>query len=1195
MCCINRTRTLFWLLPCVLIAAGAAHAQTTYYVDDGGASTTCTGWDDACPDLQTALGLAVSGDQIWVATGTYVGNFTLALGVELYGGFVGNETELTQRDWEANATILDGNHSGTVVTSPSGATATTRVDGFTITNGIGGDGGGLYLLRSSPTIANNTITGNHAPCGAGLYLLDSYPTIANNTIVGNSALSIGGGLYLLDSSPTITNNTITGNEAYEGGGLYLRDYSSPMIADNTITANRASFTGGGLYVESSSPTIANNTITGNNADDYGGGLYLHDSSPTIANNTITANGALWGGGLYLKQSSPTIANNTITGNNASGGGGLYLRYSSPTIANNTITANGACWGGALYLWESSPTIANNTITGNSASSAGGGLYLYWDSSPTIANTIVAFNSSGIFRDTGTPTLRYNCVFGNTEYDYYGVTDPTGTDGNISTDPRLADPRYGNVHIQPDSPCVNSGSNADAFGDFDMDNELRIQRGTVDIGADESDGTVWPAGPYVTIRVSPAGDDANDGSSWALAKRTVQAGIDAASALGGEVWVQGGTYEEFITLHLYAYVYGGFAGSETARDERDWDANVTTLDGQQQGSVVTAEGGYRVNAIDGFTITNGSAEYGGGLNLRYSSPTIANNTIAGNSASSGGGGLSLYHSSSTIVNNTITANRASFAGGGLFLQYSSATIANNTITGNNADHYGGGLFLEYSSPILGNNTIAVNNALVGGGLFLAQGSPTIANNAITGNSAPLAGGLGLYYDSSPTIANTIVAFNSSGILRNTGTPTLRYNCVYGNTAYDYDGLSDPTGTGGNIAADPMFVQNPDPGPDGLWGTADDDPGDLPLLSGSPCIDAGDNDDVPRDTPDLDGDSDTEEPLPLDLGGGPRFLDHPTSPDTGNPGVIGPPIVDMGPYENPRDCNENGYPDDCDIDCAALDGACDIPGCGASGDCNANAVPDECDITEETSEDLDVNGIPDECECVTIAEPLQRPDGEAGYSKSRYISFVPGHPGEFTALRVTLLDLPAPFDIHNGTTMWVAEPITEVSENAGKIDPVGAPGFGTFWSAKLSCDPPEYRDDWSTKSPLHVIGDAIVPGATYEVQAIHETCDVVGEPNYSAPLVVSTSHWGDSVGHCAVIPCTPPEGVVNITTDVTACLDKFRNLEGAVLKSRADIEPNYPDWLVNIADVTYVLDAFRGFAYPPAQAPPAPGWPGPDGCP
>jgi len=94
------------------------------------------------------------------------------------------------------------------------------------------------------------------------------------------------------------------------------------------------------------------------------------------------------------------------------------------------------------------------------------------------------------------------VYGNGAYDYSALIDPTGTDGNISVDPRLADPQHGNTHIQPDSPCVDAGGNADAFGDFDMDGQPRVQPlgGTVDIGADESDGTVWPAGSNVIVRV-----------------------------------------------------------------------------------------------------------------------------------------------------------------------------------------------------------------------------------------------------------------------------------------------------------------------------------------------------------------------------------------------------------------------------------------------------------------------------------------------------------------------------------------------------------------------------------------------------------------------------------------------------------------------------------------------------------------------
>ena len=92
------------------------------------------------------------------------------------------------------------------------------------------------------------------------------------------------------------------------------------------------------------------------------------------------------------------------------------------------------------------------------------------------------------------------------------------------------------------------------------------------------GTVYAFVPPV-VRVSLTGSDANDGSSWSLAKRTTQAGIDAA-ATGGEVWVARGIYGERITLRAFAYLYGGFAGIETQRDDRNWQTHATVLDGQQ---------------------------------------------------------------------------------------------------------------------------------------------------------------------------------------------------------------------------------------------------------------------------------------------------------------------------------------------------------------------------------------------------------------------------------------------------------------------------------------------------------------------------------------------------------------------------------------------------------------------------------------
>ena len=84
--------------------------------------------------------------------------------------------------------------------------------------------------------------------------------------------------------------------------------------------------------------------------------------------------------------------------------------------------------------------------------------------------------------------------------------------------------------------------------------------------------------------------------------------------------------------------------------------------------------------------------------------------------------------------------------------------------------------------------------------------------------------------------------------------------------------------GNTHANPLFARNPSPGPDGTWGTDDDDYGDLvPLESSdsgegiyydSPLIDLGDAADLPPDIMDLNGNGNTSESLPFDARGNPR---------------------------------------------------------------------------------------------------------------------------------------------------------------------------------------------------------------------------------------------------------------------------------------------------------------------------------------
>ncbi len=418
-------------------------------------------------------------------------------------------------------------------------------------------------------------------------------------------------------------------------------------------------------------------------------------------------------------------------------------------------------------------------------------------------------------------------------------------------------------------------------------------------------TVGPA--YAkTIYVSKAGNDLNDGLAWAAAKQTVQTGLNAASS-GDQVWVMAGTYVEKITLKPGVALYGGLAGVEKPATfdmaNRLLLTNETILDGNQAGSVVTSPpGAIATTRIDGFTIRNGSGTadpsytYGGGIYCSSSSPTIANNTIVGNSAGYGGGGIACRSSFPIIANNTIKGNTASYSGGGIYCYSSSPTATANTITGNAASSYGGGICCTVSSsPTVADNAITGNTAGTGGGFYCSGSSPTVANSTITWNTANYGGGA--YYSNSPSpkIANTIVAFNSSGGVYNTTDPgsTLRYNCVYLNTVYNYSWTPDPTGTYGNISADPLFVRPADPGPDSLWGTADDDYGDLRLQPGSPCVDAGDNTAVPADAADLDGDLNTTEPLPFDVGGRKRFADDPATEDTG---AGTPPIVDMGAWED-----------------------------------------------------------------------------------------------------------------------------------------------------------------------------------------------------------------------------------------------------------------------------------------------------------
>jgi len=330
-----------------------------------------------------------------------------------------------------------------------------------------------------------------------------------------------------------------------------------------------------------------------------------------------------------------------------------------------------------------------------------------------------------------------------------------------------------------------------------------------------------------IYVNSYGDD-TDGSTWAKGKHEVTDAL-AIAVSGTDIWVREGTYNEQISLTTGVQMYGGFAGTESYREQRDWAENTTILYGDGDGSVVTFTNVSQA-VLDGFTITNGSAVYGGGVYCENSSPTISHNIITGNAAS---GELDAY-------------------GSGIYCSGGSPVIANNIIRSNAANAWcciGIGISCRSSQgiTIVGNVISDHSGNGYGGGIYCADSSGSITNNTVVGNSAEWSGVVsgGICYEQlgapmNITIANNIIAYNASGmcVYVYDAAPTLRNNCVYGNqySGIPADYLDDLEPGEGDFSDDPGLAQ------DGIH-----------LLSNSPCINAGYDSIVEVGTRDIDGEA------------------------------------------------------------------------------------------------------------------------------------------------------------------------------------------------------------------------------------------------------------------------------------------------------------------------------------------------------
>jgi hypothetical protein len=264
---------------------------------------------------------------------------------------------------------------------------------------------------------------------------------------------------------------------------------------------------------------------------------------------------------------------------------------------------------------------------------------------------------------------------------------------------------------------------------------------------------------------------------------------------------------------------------------------------------------------------------------------------------------------------------------------------------------------------------------------------------------------------------------------------------------------------------------------------------------------------------------------------------------------------------------------DGDPCTTDGICD-----RSGTCiSMEVVGRPCETNDDCFPGVCILAT-GECACESCVRALPPAALSTPVAKNRYLSLRPRNPGVQAALRVTLADPPPLFASCKGSQFWVGRPVA-VSERSGYRD--DSPP--TFLAAALSSEP--FFADWGAMGTIHVYGRGITPGGSYRIEAVSASCWSIGVANFSFPLVVGTSRWGDVVGICSPNGCTAPDGSVFVATDAMAVVDKFMNRPQAVSKTWTDVDPETPDQVVTIVDLLRVLDAYRGESYP---------FHGPPGC-
>lgn len=725
-------------LPMLLLAfflAGMAAAQSKIYYVSSQATDTGDGssWDNATTLIQ-ALDKAVAGDRIWVQgfdtlTGgnLYVapkGGFAVKSGVQLYGGFAGTESRLSQRVTLGKPYQLKYRSvlSGDIQRNDT----VGSVDLIFPANGTRSDNATHVLsVNLDPTQAS----GNN----------NTYPTVINGFSIGNGQAAGTG-------------------DAGKGGGIYVYGDNSKggvfRIERCFLISNYAT-QGGAVYVSSevqnvnNGESLINQCVIYNNAageraavENQGGGIYLAGKA-TVVNTSIFNNG---NGGVRLSSGSKVV-NATIARN---------------TGAGVDMTAGGS---GDAHVY-------NSIIWGNTQ--------LYLQNDPGFRNS--AYHEV-VSRDPATPDENGNIyVAKENRGDKFGpMFDAPSVKTSYDRDFNWRESAYPlwSWNVLEGSVMIDKGHNdyydQNVYDSEDMAGNPRISGDRISVGAYE-----YQYLPATRIRyVKPTATGTGDGSSWDNASGDLQKMIDEladnnVSQQAGEVWVAAGTYKpqsQLISGMNYSAsfrmrdgisVYGGFAGNEMSKQERakgtmPWDfTNVTVLEaayyesklawtnskwtvGSDSRHVVwfapmSGESDFtRITTLDGVTVQGGYAQGNTGLD---------------DFKTDCGGGVYMDGANAYLSNCIVRENYATGNGGGVYLK--NGRVQTSLIYNNNADADGGAVYVE-NRGLVYRSMLTNNSALNGAGVYLYNGAEAssddpdhpeylilstcvVSNNTVRGNGA-----------------------------------------------------------------------------------------------------------------------------------------------------------------------------------------------------------------------------------------------------------------------------------------------------------------------------------------------------------------------------------------------------------------------------------------------------------------------------